>query len=58
MLRFCILQVGALSLLMIDRINNRNNGLHLDYYTSKHPVRRCDKVNNWDEVLELMKEQL
>lgn len=43
---------------MIDRINNRNNGLHLDYYTSKHSVRRCDKVNNWEEVLELMKEQL
>lgn len=44
--------------LMIDRIENRNRGLYLDYYTSKHPVRRYDKVNNWKEVLELMKEQL
>lgn len=44
--------------LMIDRIENRNRGLYLDYYTSKHPVRRYDKVKNWKEVLELMKEQL
>lgn len=44
--------------LMIDRIENRNKGLYLDYYTSKHPVRKFDKVNNWKEVLELMKEQL
>jgi len=44
--------------LMIDRIENRNRGLYLDYYTSKHPVRRYDKVNSWKEVLELMKEQL
>lgn len=43
---------------IIDRVENRNRGLHLDYYTSKHPVRKYDKVNNWKEVLELMKEQL
>jgi len=38
--------------ILIDRIEKNNRGLYLDYYTSKHPVRKYDKVSNWKEVLE------
>jgi len=39
------------------RIKN-NSEFHLDYYSPESSFRKYERVNNWDEILKLMKEKL